>query len=197
MNRTTNPSAAGTRVTNNINGGFRANVTGGRSHDTMNSEQMVVVLDDDRGVRTGLERLLVAHGFRVRLHTEANGLFRDGLPTVPSCLLLDNQLGEGMTGVEVHEELLHRDWFIPTVFLAGDWNVRLVVNAMRAGVDSLLAKPFDPTEVVDAVASALQRSRDRQQDDTTRVRRVNLKFGCDRIHRAGDRRATLHSLNPF
>lgn len=130
----------------------------------MNGEHMVLVLDDDRFIRTGLERLLKAHGYRVRLHAEPEELFRDGVPTVPSCLLLDNQLGDGMTGVKVHEELSRRNWFIPTVFLTGNWNVQLVVNAMRAGADGFLTKPLDPAELVDAVALALQRSRAKQQE---------------------------------
>jgi len=131
----------------------------------MKGEHAVLVLDDDRFIRTGLERLLSAHGYKVRLHAEAGELFNDGLPSVPSCLLLDNQLGDGMTGVQVHEELLRRGWFIPTVFLTAHWNVQLVVNAMRAGADGFLSKPFDPAELVDAVALALQRSRAKQQGE--------------------------------
>ena len=121
----------------------------------MSGDHAVLVLDDDRFIRVGLERLLAAHGYKVRLHAEPDELFRDGMPQVPACLLLDNQLGEGMTGVEVHEELLRRGWFIPTVFLTAHWNVQLVVNAIRAGADGFLTKPFDPTELVDAVALAL------------------------------------------
>ena len=129
----------------------------------MNGEHAVLVLDDDRFIRTGLERLLTAHGYKVRLHADPEELFRDGVPTVPACLLLDNQLGEGMTGVQVHEELLRRKWFIPTVFLTAHWNVQFVVNAMRAGADGFITKPFEPAELVDAVALALQRSRSKQQ----------------------------------
>ena len=131
----------------------------------MKGDHAVLVLDDDRFIRAGLERLLAAHGYKVRLHAEPEELFRDGMPQVPACLLLDNQLGEGMTGVEVHEELLRRGWFIPTVFLTAHWNVQLVVNAIRAGADGFLTKPFDPTELVDAVALALQRSRSNRQGE--------------------------------
>ena len=123
----------------------------------------VLVLDDDRFIRAGLERLLAAHGYKVKLHAEPGELFRDGMPQVPACLLLDNQLGEGMTGVEVHEELLRRGWYLPTVFLTAHWNVQLVVNAIRAGADGFLTKPFDPAELVDAVAMALQRSKTNRQ----------------------------------
>ncbi len=144
----------------------------------MTGDHAVLVLDDDRFIRTGLDRLLSAHGYKVRLHAEPDELFRDGLPSVPSCLLLDNQLGECMTGVQVHEELLRRGWFIPTVFLTAHWNVQLVVNAMRAGADGFLTKPFDPDELVDAVALALQRSRTKQQGEfaaaEARVRAASL-----------------------
>ena len=136
---------------------------------TMHEESMVLVLDDDRRVRTDLQRLLKTHGFGVRLHSEPQELLHHGLPTVPACLLLDNRLHKAMTGVDVHEELLRRDWSIPTVFLADDWNVPMVVNAMRAGADGFLTKPFNPAEVVDAVALALQRSSAKQQQGTTAV----------------------------
>jgi len=135
----------------------------------MNDEHAVLVLDDDRFIRSGLERLLTAHGYSVRLHAEPDGLFRDGLPTIPACLLLDNQLGDGMTGVQVHEELLRRGWFIPTVFLTAHWNVQLVVSAMRSGADGFLTKPFDPAELVNAVSLALQRSRAKQLKDLAAV----------------------------
>ncbi|KAB2642538.1 MAG: response regulator transcription factor [Verrucomicrobia bacterium] len=131
----------------------------------MSGDHAVLVLDDDRFIRAGLERLLAAHGYKVRLHAEPDELFRNGMPQVPACLLLDNQLGDGMTGVEVHEELLRRGWFIPTVFLTAHWNVQFVVNAIRAGADGFLTKPFDPTELVDAVALALQRSRSNRQGE--------------------------------
>jgi FixJ family two-component response regulator len=128
-------------------------------------DHAVVVLDDDPSILTGLNRLLTAHGYSLRLHAQAEDFFRAGLPSVPACLVLDNQLGDGMTGVQVHEELLRRGWFIPTVFLTAHWNVQLVVDVMRAGADDFLTKPFDPAELVNSVALALKRSHAKQQKD--------------------------------
>ncbi len=143
-------------------------------------DHVVLVLDDDRSMRQGLERLLTAHGYHVKLHTEPDELFVFGLPAVPACLLLDNQLGNGMTGLEVHAEMLRRGWFLPTVFLTAHWNVHSVVDAMRAGADGFLTKPFDPAELVREVSQALQRARDGHRESTM----------------AADARARAASLTP-
>ena len=115
---------------------------------------VVLVLDDDPSILSGLERLLTAHGYSVRLHSEPDDFFHVGMPEVPACLLLDNQLGDGMTGVQVHAELQRRGWNIPTVFVTAHWNVQTVVNAMRDGADGFLTKPYNPADLLDAVAQA-------------------------------------------
>ena len=126
-------------------------------------DHCVLVLDDELSVRTALERLLKAHGIRVRLHAGPDELFEAGLPAVPSCLLLDHSLGGGVTGTDVHEELQRRGWDIPTVFLTAHWSVQSVVSAMRAGADGFLTKPYDPDELLKAVASALEQSAANRQ----------------------------------
>ena len=126
---------------------------------------MVLVLDDDRSVVNGLQRLLSAHGYRVRAYMESEDLFRDCLPCAPTCLILDNQLRDGMTGMQVHQEMQRRGWEIPTVFLTAHWNVQSVVKAMRAGADGFLTKPFEPSELLSAVSEALNRARTRMHED--------------------------------
>lgn len=122
-------------------------------------DHAVLVLDDDPSILKGLERLLTARGYSVGVYAESEDFFRAGMPQVPACLILDNQLSDGITGLQVHAEMQRRGWEIPTVFLTAHWDVQSVVNAMRAGADGFLTKPFDPDELVDAVAQALQRAR--------------------------------------
>lgn len=116
----------------------------------------VLVLDDDASIRNGLEILLVSHGYRVRLYADAQTFFQEGLPTAPACLLLDNQLGNGMTGMMVHQGILDRGWDLPTIFLTAHWNVPAVVSAMRAGANGFLTKPFEPSQLLTAVEESLQ-----------------------------------------
>jgi FixJ family two-component response regulator len=116
----------------------------------------VLVLDDDASIRSGLETLLVANGYRVRSYADSKAFFQGGLPAVPACLLLDNQLGNGMTGVRVHQEIQDRGWDLPTIFLTAHWNVPSIVRAMRAGADGFLTKPFEPHQLLTAVEEALK-----------------------------------------
>ena len=140
--------------------------------------QMVLVLDDDQAILTGLERLLTTHGYRVRLYAEPEPFWRDGLPTEPACLLLDNQLGQNITGVQVHAEMQRRGWHLPTVFVTAHWNIPTVVKVMRDGADGFLVKPYDPAELVLAVAQALTHATAVFQQDlltaNTRARATTL-----------------------
>ncbi len=118
-------------------------------------------MDDDLSIRSSLEKLLSANGYKVRSHSEPDGLFDAGPPQGTACLLLDHQLGNGVTGVQVHQQMLERGWDLPTIFLTAHWNVHSVVSAMRAGADGFLAKPFDPVELIKAVEGALERAGER------------------------------------
>ena len=129
------------------------------------SDQMVVVLDDDPSVLKSLEHLLTHHGYQVRLHQDPDSFFNSGLPELPACLLLDNNLNHGSTGIEVHAELMRRDWNLPTIFLTGHWDVQAVVKAIRAGADGFLTKPYEPSELLANVKQALEHSQANHQYD--------------------------------
>jgi FixJ family two-component response regulator len=128
------------------------------------NEHTVLILDDDPHIRRSLETLLTAYGYRIRSHAEPDDFFRAGPPRGPACLLLDQQLGKGVTGVQVHQKMLEYGWDLPTVFLTAHWDVQLVVDAMREGADGFLAKPFDPAELIKAVERALRGAGDRVHD---------------------------------
>jgi FixJ family two-component response regulator len=117
----------------------------------------VLVLDDDHSVLVSLERLLEANGYSVRKHLSPEDFFKVGKPAGPACLLLDQHLG-AVKGTEVHAEMRQLGWNIPTIFLTADWDTHTVVHAMRNGADDFLTKPFDPDELLSAVARCLKRA---------------------------------------
>jgi len=122
------------------------------------AEAVVFVVDDEVSVRRSLARLLRAAGY----HVEAYGSAREFLQRPPhegvGCLVLDVQMPE-LNGLELQRALTVADRCLPIVFITGHGDIPTSVRAMRAGATDFLSKPFTETDLFDAIARALERSR--------------------------------------
>lgn len=127
------------------------------------NQEMVYVVDDDEAVRDSLRWLLEGQGFRVTAFESADR-FLSTLPTdvsdaVLGCLILDVRM-PGMTGTELHDELIRRGVEIPLIFITGHGSVPMAVSRMKKGAVDFLEKPFNDEQLCMLVASAFQRTRD-------------------------------------
>lgn len=137
---------------------------GGVPDGPAGAQPLVFVLDHDPSVSRRLARLLADRGWKVKGVTDADGFLKAGPPRLPSCLVLENQLANGASGIEVHEEIVRRGWNLPTLFLTEQRDVDLVVRAIRGGADDFITKPFEPEEMVAALDSALEHARRLQRE---------------------------------
>ena len=118
----------------------------------------IYVIDDDASMREALECLLRSTGSEVRAFASAQEFLETPRPDVPSCLVLDVEL-PGLNGLDLQRELAKSSMPIPIVFLTGHANVRMSVQAMKAGAVEFLTKPFRATDLLEAVQEAIQRGR--------------------------------------
>jgi FixJ family two-component response regulator len=135
---------------------------------------MVFVVDDDRAVRSGVARLLRAHGLQVTTFASAREFLRCPRPDGPACLILDVRL-PGEDGLRVQEALRTAAWRPPIIFITGYGTVPMCVRAMRAGAVDFLQKPVDDEDLLAAVATALEqdyRTRDGQRQRAALQQRV-------------------------
>src|SRR5260221_7101226 len=77
-----------------------------------------------------------------------------------SCLIKDVQMPD-MTGVKLHSRLVASGKPIPTILLTAYPDDRVRARALKAGVVCYLAKPFDESEMLACISSAL---KDRKTD---------------------------------
>jgi FixJ family two-component response regulator len=77
----------------------------------------------------------------------------------------------GLSGLELQERLAERT-DMPIIFITGHGDVPMTVQAMKAGAVEFLTKPFTNDVLLDAVASAIERSRTAvRQESEVRVLR--------------------------
>lgn len=118
----------------------------------------VFVLDDDVSVRESLELLVRCAGWRPQTFASAQEFLTYSRPHVPSCLILDIAL-PGISGLELQRRMAQDRIDMPIIFLTGCCDVPMTVQAMKAGAQEFLTKPFHDEVLLNAIAQAIERSR--------------------------------------
>jgi len=124
---------------------------------------IVFVVDDDPSMRQALANLFRSVGLRAEVFGSARELLESELPDVASCLVLDIRL-PGPSGLDFQAELAKADIQIPIIFMTGHGDIPMTVKAMKAGAIDFLTKPFRDQDILDAVATAIERDRTRRKD---------------------------------
>jgi two-component system response regulator TtrR len=125
--------------------------------------EIVYVVDDDEAVRDSLRWLLESQGFRISAFDSAER-FLASLPAgttgpISGCLIADVRM-PGMSGTELHDELIRRGIQLPLIFITGHGSVPMAVSSMKKGAVDFLEKPFNDEQLCMLVASAFEKVRD-------------------------------------
>jgi FixJ family two-component response regulator len=119
----------------------------------------VFVVDDDEGLRGGIESILVSVGHRV----ESFGSIAEFLPVIgsnpPGCLVLDVRMPGG-GGLDLQRRMIREGLRMPIVFISGHGDIEMSIATIKAGAVDFLPKPFRQQALLDAVQTALERDRD-------------------------------------
>jgi len=118
---------------------------------------IVFVVDDDVSVRESLELLIRTAGWHPHTFASAQDFQSCPRVAVPSCLVLDVTL-PGLNGLELQRQLSDRT-DMPIIFITGHGDVPMSVQAMKAGAVEFLTKPFRDDVLLNAIGSAIERSR--------------------------------------
>jgi FixJ family two-component response regulator len=137
-------------------------------------QSIVYVVDDDASVRNSLLNLFRSVDLTVEAFESPARFLRRQLADVPSCLVLDIRM-PGSSGLDFQTELGSLGIEIPVVFLTAHGDVKMSVQAMKAGAIDFITKPYREQEILDAVAAALERDRKRREADATALD-VRLRF---------------------
>src|SRR5512138_3892044 len=149
----------------------------------MSASGRILVVDDEKFFQELFREVLSAAGH----HPRTAGSGEEALQLLQDehfDLLLTDVVMPGIDGVALVREAKRRDPDVEAVAVTGHDDVRLAVQAMKAGCADFLTKPVNRDELVDVAARALSRARLRREH--SQLLTENLEFAkSHQLHRLG------------
>jgi len=124
----------------------------------MTDKQLVHVIDDDQPLLLSMSMLMEASGYECHSYESADAFLEKADAELAGCVVSDICM-PGMNGMDLMLRLRRRNQAVPVVLVTGHADVKLAVEAMKAGAFDFLPKPYDPDTLIDAVRQAFQSGR--------------------------------------
>src|SRR5262245_29044391 len=114
---------------------------------------LVVLVEDDHGMRRALQRVLEASGFAAEPFASAEALLATDAASRALCIVLDIHL-PGMSGLALRQHLVDMGMHVPIIFITAQDSATLRRKATARPADYLV-KPCPAEALVAAVNRAL------------------------------------------
>jgi len=157
----------------------------------MNAARRVLVCDDELQILRALKVVLRDAGFEVAAVATAKEALDAAAVRPPDAAIIDLMLPDG-SGVDLCRRL--REWTsMPIIVLSAVGEEAAKVEALEAGADDYVTKPFGRQELLARVESLLRRAPTPEVRDAYRDRLLEVDFSQRRV-RAGDEQIELTPL---
>ena len=133
----------------------------------------VLIADDEKNMRWVLSQALEAEGYEVFEAADGKEALTAVAEHEPEVVILDHKM-PAPDGMEVLRRLRSKGHRFPVIMLTAHGNVQTAVEAMKAGANEYLTKPFDLDELklsiekalkVEALAAEVDRLREELERD--------------------------------
>jgi two-component system, OmpR family, response regulator len=154
-----------------------------------NGPAKVLVVDDEPSIVDAVATALRYEGFEVREEASGRGAMAAVVEFEPDLIVLDWMLPD-IEGIEVGRRLRERGFKTAILFLTARDAVENKVDALRAGGDDYVTKPFSLAEVVARVQAVLRRTGGELPGDILRFGDLSLDESRHEVFR-GETRVDL------
>ena len=131
------------------------------------SREEILIVDDEKNIRSSLEGILKDEGYRVRGVPTGEELLKQVAQGAPDLVILDVWL-PGMDGLQALEEVKRVHPELPVIMISGHSTVETAVKATRLGAYDFIEKPLSLEKTILAVRNALEHQRLEQENLTLR-----------------------------
>ena len=134
----------------------------------------VLIIDDEKNIRTSLSRFLELQGTNAdSVETGAEGIERVRKSSY-DCVLLDLKLPD-LEGIQVLEKIRELDPFVPVILLTAHGSTSKAVEAMKKGAFDFFEKPADEEKLLIAIRHA-QELQKLNREKSESLRELDSKY---------------------
>jgi FixJ family two-component response regulator len=121
---------------------------------------IVAAVDDDFRVRESIKSLLESAGYAPLVFSSAEEFLQSGTLATATCVISDVRM-PGMDGIELQRRITIERPTLPVILISAHYNAEVRKTAIDEGAVDVLYKPFDATDLLKIVQSALTNSREK------------------------------------
>src|ERR1700761_4239141 len=129
-----------------------------RSCQVPNSGPIVAIVDDDEAVGNALKVLMLSIGLVAHAFSSGDEFLRSPELSRAGCLVVDFDMPR-MSGLDLHHNLSRLGKEIPTVMITAYPSDDIRARALQAGVICYLSKPFDESDLLNCIQTALESAK--------------------------------------
>ena len=118
----------------------------------------ILIIDDEAAIRDSLDTLLTMEGFHVTMAVDGAAGLEQLARTEFDLLLLDLAL-PGESGIDLLPRVLELQPTLPVIMITAYGTVSNVVEAIRAGAENFVQKPWDNEKLLADIRAAIGRHR--------------------------------------
>jgi two-component system, OmpR family, KDP operon response regulator KdpE len=150
----------------------------------------VLIVDDEPQILRALRINLTARQYEVVTAADGTAALRAATEDRPDLVVLDLGLPD-IDGVQVIRQL--RNWTpVPIVVLSGRAESRDKVDALDAGADDYVTKPFSVDELLARIRAVTRRKNTTEAPAGARIGRYTIDLTARTAHAADDQAQTVH-----
>lgn len=121
---------------------------------------IVAAVDDDFRIRESIASLLESAGYAPVMFSSAEEFLGSGILAAATCVITDVRM-PGMDGIELQRRIRIERPTLPVILMSARYDAEIRETAIDEGAVAFLYKPFDATDLLKIVQSALTDSRER------------------------------------
>lgn len=143
----------------------------------MSSNELILVVEDERSLREGIAMNLRLNGYRVTTASDGDEGMQQAFDARPDLIILDIMM-PGWSGLDILDELRKQKEKVPVLILSARGGINDKVNGLDLGADDYLTKPFDLPELLARIRVILRRQAAEKQEHSV------LQVGAVTINRS-------------